>query len=230
MAALTAPFCIERLTAPARPPLINPPIAAALPDLEPLPELIGPEPLRPPPKCRLEALRTVDSPFVAIRASAIILPPVCPTLTPRLAINESIFWDILRKLTAHKNQINTFPATASFPAESTWVCTSPSVTAAKAVWQDRKRRTVTTRTAGRALHRAVNHKKPFWAYSFFTVDKPPYTESGLAINAPTILVKSRRHQAFIIKRNTCPPSIRHHDLKIFDVAWDAPMENATGAV
>ena len=43
-------------------------------------------------------------------------------------------------------------------------------------------------------------------------------------------VNSRRHQAFMISRNTCPPNIRHHDLKILDVLWDAPMENATGAV
>lgn len=43
-------------------------------------------------------------------------------------------------------------------------------------------------------------------------------------------VNSRRHQAFITRRKICPPSIRHQDLKMFPVDWDAPMENTTGAV
>lgn len=57
-----------------------------------------------------------------------------------------------------------------------------------------------------------------------------YKESGFARKAPTMDVNSRRHQAFMINRNTCPPNIRHHDLKMLEVVWDAPMENATGAV
>ena len=47
---------------------------------------------------------------------------------------------------------------------------------------------------------------------------------------PTILVNSRRHQAFIINKKICPPSIRHQDLKISDVVCDAPIAKATGAV
>ena len=57
-----------------------------------------------------------------------------------------------------------------------------------------------------------------------------YNESGLAMKAPTIEVNSRRHQAFISKRNIWPPSIRHQDFQIFEVVWEAPIENATGAV
>ena len=52
----------------------------------------------------------------------------------------------------------------------------------------------------------------------------------MAINAPTMLVNSFRHQAFISSRKICPANIRHQLLKILDVAWDAPMANATGAV
>ena len=48
------------------------------------------------------------------------------------------------------------------------------------------------------------------------------------MNAPTMLVNSRRHQAFMSRRNTCPPNIRHQDLKMLEVDWDAPMEKATG--
>lgn len=42
-------------------------------------------------------------------------------------------------------------------------------------------------------------------------------------------VNSRKHQAFIKSKKNCPPSIRHQLLKIFPVAWEAPVENATGA-
>ena len=52
-------------------------------------------------------------------AAAGILPPVWPTLTPRLAIKESIFCDTLRNPIAHINQISTFPETASLPTAST---------------------------------------------------------------------------------------------------------------
>ena len=45
----------------------------------------------------------------------------------------------------------------------------------------------------------------------------PYRDKGFAINVPTMLVNSRRHQAFMSSRNTCPPSIRHHALKMFAV-------------
>ena len=70
--------------------------------------------------------------------------------------------------------------------------------------------------------------------AFCTVIAIPFlifhSESGFAMNAPTMLVNSRRHQAFMSRRNTCPPNIRHQDLKMLEVDWDAPMEKATGAV
>ena len=59
---------------------------------------------------------------------------------------------------------------------------------------------------------------------------PLHIDSGFEINAPTMEVNRRRHQAFITSRKICPPSIRHQDLKILEVDWDAPMENTTGAV
>ena len=43
-------------------------------------------------------------------------------------------------------------------------------------------------------------------------------------------VNRRRHHAFIINKKICPPNIRHHDLKIFEVDWEAPVANAIGAV
>ena len=59
------------------------------------------------------------NPLAVIIASASILPPVWPTLTPRLAIKESIFCDTFRNPIAHINQISTFPETASLPTAST---------------------------------------------------------------------------------------------------------------
>ena len=56
-------------------------------------------------------------------------------------------------------------------------------------------------------------------YFFMVVVIPfcfSHSESGFAMNAPTMLVNSRRHQAFMSRRNTCPPNIRHQDLKMFD--------------
>jgi hypothetical protein len=73
------------------------------------------------------ACLAVEIPFAAIISSAIMLPPVCPTLIPRLLIKLSIFWLIFKKATAHKNQTSTFPAAVSFPTD--W--TSDSVTAAR---------------------------------------------------------------------------------------------------
>lgn len=49
-------------------------------------------------------------------------------------------------------------------------------------------------------------------------------EKEFAMNAPTMLVNSRRHQAFMSRRNTCPPNIRHQDLKMPPVDWDAPWK------
>ena len=57
-----------------------------------------------------------------------------------------------------------------------------------------------------------------------------YKDRGFARNVPTMEVNSRRHQAFITSRKICQPTIRHQDLKMFPVDWDAPMENTTGAV
>lgn len=45
-----------------------------------------------------------------------------------------------------------------------------------------------------------------------------------------MLVNSRRHQVFISSRKICPANIRHQLLKMLDVAWEAPIAKATGAV
>ena len=90
------------------------------------------------------------------------------------------------------------------------------------VWQDRQRMSAIRKAAVSTF------------LYFFMVIAIPFlifhSESGFAMNAPTMLVNSRRHQAFMSRRNTCPPNIRHQDLKMLEVDWDAPMENATGAV
>ena len=57
-----------------------------------------------------------------------------------------------------------------------------------------------------------------------------YMESGFEMNVPTIVINSRRHQAFISSRNIWPPNIRHQLLKIFEVDCDALIAKATGAV
>ncbi len=80
----------------------------------------------PPRKLELPAtFFAVVSPLAATISSAIMFPPVCPTLMPRLDKKLSIFWLIFRNAMAHKNQMNTFPAAVSFPTAST----SLSVTA-----------------------------------------------------------------------------------------------------
>ena len=45
-----------------------------------------------------------------------------------------------------------------------------------------------------------------------------------------VRINSRRHQAFMINKKICPPSIRHQLLNIPDVVCDAPIAKATGAV
>ena len=75
-----------------------------------------------------------------------------------------------------------------------------------------------------------NHQRKEQNFLEFFQSAPPYKESGLAIKEPTMLVNRRRHQAFIISRKICPPSIRHQDFQMFDVVWLAPIEKATGAV
>ena len=74
----------------------------------------APEPPLPKPPITLPvAPVATEMPLAATIASASMEPPVCPTLTPMLLIKLSIFWDTLRKATAHRNQINTFPVTSS---------------------------------------------------------------------------------------------------------------------
>ena len=46
-------------------------------------------------------------------ASPNMEPPVCPTLTPILAMKLSIFCETLRNPTAQRNQTSTFPVTVS---------------------------------------------------------------------------------------------------------------------
>jgi len=62
----------------------------------------------------------------AIRSSAIMFPPVLPTLMPSDARKESIFWDTFKKAMAHRNQTSTLPETASFPEALTADSTSLS--------------------------------------------------------------------------------------------------------
>ena len=54
-----------------------------------------------------------ETPLNATIASPSMEPPVCPTLTPMLAMKLSIFCETLRKPTAQRNQTRTFPVTAS---------------------------------------------------------------------------------------------------------------------
>ena len=150
VAVFTALFVTFRPITPARPPLAKP--APKPPPLPPPPAFTWVELLLcPPPKWWLEKLLNPLKPRAAIMASANILPPVWPTLTPRLAMKESIFCDTLRKPIAHMNQIRTLPDTASLPTASTCACTSSSVTAAKAGWQHRQARSPTMSARNRIL-------------------------------------------------------------------------------
>lgn len=107
-----------RPTAPARPPERKEDWLT----LFELPPIL----IEPPRKLEPPAtFFAVVSPLAATISSAIMLPPVCPTLMPRLDKKLSIFWLIFKKAMAHKNQMNTFPAAVSFPTAST----SLSVTA-----------------------------------------------------------------------------------------------------
>ena len=108
VAVLTASFVIFRLTTPARPPCKKPgELGAVL-----LPVRLAALSVKPP-----TAFPTVpaarETPLNATIASPSIEPPVCPTLTPILAMKLSIFCETLRKPTAQRNQTSTFPATAS---------------------------------------------------------------------------------------------------------------------
>ena len=69
-------------------------------------------------------------PRIATMASPSMLPPVCPTLIPRLLIKLSTFWDTFRKAMAQRNQMKIFPVTAALPSVATCCCTSSSVRAA----------------------------------------------------------------------------------------------------
>ena len=179
------------------------------------------EPLRLPPNECPAIFAAADTALVAIITSDSIEPPVCPTFTPRLAMKLSIFCDTFRKATAQRNQIRTLPATVSLPEASTCACISLSVTASAGT---EKNRQITSAIA-------TAYSMDFFLLVFLLIDIPPgYSESGFEINAPTMLTNRRRHQAFIRSRNTCPPNIRHQLLKILDVACDAPIANATGAV
>ena len=216
VAVRRALFVTCRLTTPARPPARNPPGLPGLPGLPGEPEPVftwEEELLWLPPKCWREKLRTAPTPLAAIIASAIMEPPVCPTFTPRLDMKESIFWDTFRNAMAHRNQTRTLPDTASRPAASTWAWASLSEKA-KAVWLDRQKKSPIRK-------RAVNS----FLYFFMVIAIPFYVFSQrqrVCDKCPD--------QAFMSSRNTCPPNIRHQDLKMPPVDWEAPMEKATGAV
>lgn len=173
---------------------------------------LEPPPMRKEPPRKLEPpvmLFAIVKPLAAIKSSAIMEPPVCPTLTPRLFIKLSIFWLIFRKAIAHRNQMKIFPAAASLPTAST----SASVTA----------NTVTDWEKN-----SINAGMVY--INFFFKLEPPYNDKGLERKVPTIEVNSLRHHAFIRSRKSWPPNILHHDLKMFEVDWEAPIANATGAV
>ena len=85
-------------------------------------ELFEVPPMRKEPPRKLEPpamFLAVVNPLAATISSAIMLPPVCPTLMPRLDRKLSIFWLIFRKAMAYRNQRNTFPAAVSLPTAST---------------------------------------------------------------------------------------------------------------
>ena len=107
VAVLTASLVIFRLTTPARPPCRKPedPDAAVPVRLEALSAKL------PTTFPAMPAAR--ETPLNATIASPSIEPPVCPTLTPMLAMKLSIFCETLRKPTAQRNQTRTFPVTAS---------------------------------------------------------------------------------------------------------------------
>ena len=118
---LTALRSVCLPTDPASPPERKlPPTAASPgePDFR-----YPPPPLLPPPFRCIELVKLRP----AIRSSAIMFPPVFPTLIPRLDMKESIFWLTFRNAMAHRNQIKTFPVTASFPWSATACSTSASV-------------------------------------------------------------------------------------------------------
>ena len=104
VAFLTALLEKLRLTTPARPPFIKPPPPP--PEDAPFP----PVPPALPANCF-----AIKAPLVAMRASAIIEPPVCPTLIPSPARKLSIFWLTFKKAIAQRNQTKIFPVTASLP-------------------------------------------------------------------------------------------------------------------
>ena len=202
VAVLTALLVMCRPAIPTKPPLKNP----LIPEEPDLPAALLPaaEPARPaPPLCPPPT--TIVMARMAIMASASIEPPVRPTLTPSVAMKLSIFCDTFKKATAHKNQISTLPVTASFPDAATWASTSLSVRA--------KTGTHSAEMSSAARKRMVNIRLVFFIrFSFHQSD------SGLAINAPTMLTNSRRHHAFISSRKICPANIRHQLLKMLDVA------------
>ena len=138
VALVTASFVALRLAMPIRPPLKKPPADAAA---APLPLCPAPE----PKECPM-APAIVPTPLAAINASASMEPPVCPTLTPKLAKKLSIFCEALRKPMAHKNQISTFPVTVSRPTESTCACTSASLIANAGIASDMEKTSTRRKT------------------------------------------------------------------------------------
>ena len=212
VAVFTASLVIFRLTTPARPPRRKPvkPSVPFAPDAPAPPE-------DRPPKIRPAPLATEETVLAAIMTSASIEPPVWPTLTPRELIKLSIFRLTFRKATAQRNQIRTLPATASRPTAETLFSTSLSVMARAGRAQTQTRISV-------IMHMRIKGR------SRFRMITSIYRDRGFAMNAPTMLIKSRRHHAFITNRNTWPANIRHQLRKILEVFWEAPMAMAIGAV
>lgn len=142
VAVLTALLVIFLPAIPIRPPLKKPPDAPAeLAALDVPAELAAPRPNVCPANPA-----TVETPRAAIMTSASIELPVRPTLTPRLAMKLSIFCDTFRKATAHRNQISTFPVTASLLDAATAASTSLSSRARAGTQNDSPRRASRSRS------------------------------------------------------------------------------------
>ena len=130
VAVFTASRDILRLTTPARPPFKGQEAPVAPGALEDPGEPDVPPPFRAKPPTAFPAAPAIMvTLFMAIMASAIMEPPVWPTVTPMLARKLSIFCDTFRKPTAQRNQISTFPVTDSRLDALIWASTSLSVMA-----------------------------------------------------------------------------------------------------
>ena len=135
VAVLIALFAARLLAIPTRPPLKYSPMPPVLPVRVP----------PPPPAILPVAPVNALTPRVAMSASAMSEPPVCPTLRPMLCIKLSIFCETFKNATAHKNHTSTLPTTAPLPDASACASTSLSVMAKAGVTKNAPKRNATQR-------------------------------------------------------------------------------------